>query len=218
MKKVDLHTHSIISHDGGIDEAGYQKILEKGVLDCVAITDHNEISFAQKLHAKLGEKIIVAEEIDTIEGQLIGLFLKSRVSPGLTARETALAIRKQGGLVCVPHPFEKLRAGLSEKSLAKITDLIDIVEVFNSRTIEPGKSDEAHKFAKAHNVATASSSDAHGYYGLGGTYSILSAMPTKKTLKSLLAKATYQKQPANLVTRLTPRLNKARKWTNAFFI
>lgn len=211
MCKVDLHTHSILSHDGGIDEAEYRKILEKGILDCVAITDHNEVAFAQKLHAKLGEKIIVGEEIATSQGQLIGLFLQKLVPKGLTARKTGLAIRKQGGFVYIPHPFEMIRNGVAKETLEEIIDLVDILEVFNSRTIKSEKSDQAYDFAKRNDFAMASSSDAHGYSGLGVAYSILHTMPTQKNLMSLLTNAIYKRQRATLLSRMTPVLNKLGK-------
>lgn len=209
--KVDLHTHSIISHDGGLDEQGYTKVLASHILDVVAITDHNEISFAQKVQHRLGERIIVGEEIDALEGQIVGLFLKERVSPGLTAVKTALAVRNQKGLVYIPHPFETRRGGLPMAVIESIDDLIDVVEVYNSRTLARSKTAQALQFAKEKGFAMAASSDAHGYLGLGGSYSLMNDMPHEGNLVSLLRKAAYQKKTASVLTRLTPSYNKLRK-------
>ena len=77
MIKLDLHTHSIISPDGGLTEAHYKRVLTQGALDCLAITDHNDITFAQMMWQRFGKKIIVGEEITTSEGEMIGLFLKN---------------------------------------------------------------------------------------------------------------------------------------------
>jgi Predicted metal-dependent phosphoesterases (PHP family) len=74
MYKVDLHTHSIASPDGSLNEDNYRKMLETGRLDCIAVTDHNTIAFAKELHANLGDRIIVGEEITTLDGEIIGLF------------------------------------------------------------------------------------------------------------------------------------------------
>ena len=107
--KIDLHTHSIISYDGGITEKQYRKILEMGILDYVAITDHNETRFAGIMQKKFGDKIIIGEEIKTKEGEIIGLFLKKTIASGQSTEETAAAIHLQGGLVYIPHPFETRR-------------------------------------------------------------------------------------------------------------
>src|SRR6266702_4633076 len=112
--KVDLHSHSIISYDGGIAPREYERLLNTNVLDVIAITDHNEISLAQMLHKQLGEKIIVGEEIGTADGEIIGLFLQEKIAPGGTALETVAQIVLQGGLIYIPHPFEVFRKGLQE--------------------------------------------------------------------------------------------------------
>src|ERR1700690_3423004 len=96
---LDLHTHSILSHDGGVTEADYTTILNHGILDCVAVTDHNQILFAQRLHTRFKNRIIVGEEISTAEGHLIGLFLTRAIAPGLSAEKTAYHIKEQNGLV-----------------------------------------------------------------------------------------------------------------------
>lgn len=78
MFKIDLHTHSTSSPDGGITAHQYEEALSTGVLDCVAITDHNRIDFAEKLERSFGDKIIVGEEIMTSGGEIIGLYLKRK--------------------------------------------------------------------------------------------------------------------------------------------
>src|SRR6266852_4695389 len=106
MCKVDLHTHSQASLDGGLSAADYHNMLaQDNGLQCVAVTDHNSIAFAQKLQAELGERIIVGEEITTAEGEIIGLYLKKTVPGGRSLAETVRSIKEQDGLVYVPHPF-----------------------------------------------------------------------------------------------------------------
>ena len=85
MFKVDLHTHSSASHDGGISFEQYQLALSTGLLDAIAVTDHNSIETAQALHELLGDQIIVGEEIMTSQGEIIGLFLKQPIAPGQSA-------------------------------------------------------------------------------------------------------------------------------------
>jgi predicted metal-dependent phosphoesterase TrpH len=206
--KIDLHTHSIISYDGAITEKQYQKLLESKSLDYIAVTDHNETRFARILQKKLGDKIIVGEEISTKEGDLIGLFLQQTIAPGQSVRDTVAAIHSQGGFVYIPHPFETMRKGLQQSVLEKISKDIDIVEVFNGRARFRGKAREALAFAETKKLAQASSSDAHCSSGVGSSYSIIAGIPTRDTLKKLLTTAMLCRQYAPLLTLLSPAINK----------
>ncbi len=144
--KIDFHTHSVVSPDGALTEAHYQKMLQTG-LDCVAITDHNTTAFAQKLHKKLGDQIIVGEEITTTQGEIIGLYLTDDVPAGLTGLETVKVIKKQRGLVYIPHPFETVRKGITQEVLDKIADFVDIIETNNGRAVFQNKSNGAKAWA-----------------------------------------------------------------------
>src|ERR1039457_5438980 len=104
MFKVDLHTHSPASPDGGISADQYIEAISTGVLDCVAITDHNRINFAKKLNHSVGDKIIIGEEIMTSGGEIIGLYRNEQVPANLTPIDTIRIIKDQGGLVYIPHP------------------------------------------------------------------------------------------------------------------
>src|SRR5579864_5975300 len=117
LYRVDLHTHSIISQDGGITAAQYEKLLQSGELDCIAITDHNETSFARIMHKKLGDRIVIGEEILTRDGEIIGLYLKETIPAGIDLDEAVASIKYQGGLVYIPHPFERVRKGLKKSAL-----------------------------------------------------------------------------------------------------
>lgn len=206
--KVDLHTHSIISHDGGIRAEQYIKLLERGTLDCVAITDHNETRFAKVMHEKLGDKVIVGEEITTKDGEMIGLFLQRTVQPGMSAKETAAAIHVQGGIVYIPHPFETMRKGIQRNILEEIKADIDILEVFNARGRGREKIEKMESFAEWFHIAEAASSDAHCRSGIGSAYSVVEKLPKKGTVKKLLKKGTLHKEYAPLWTYLCPAVNR----------
>ena len=205
--KVDLHTHSIISPDGGLREKDYADLLAKGVLDCIAITDHNETRFARVMHQTFGEKIIIGEEITTTDGEMIGLFLTQTVPSGLSAKKTAEAIHDQGGVVLIPHPFETIRKGIQRPVLEQMVEMIDVMEVFNGRGRWRGKAQEADAFAKQNNLPGVADSDAHGVLGIGKTYSMFSAIPTRTTLVSLARKGQLQKVHAPPVAYLYPMVN-----------
>lgn len=206
--KVDLHTHSIISHDGGLTEAQYAHLIHARILDFIAITDHNETRFARIMQGKLGDKIIVGEEIKTSEGEIIGLFLQKTISAGLTPEETIKEIRAQGGLVYVPHPFETFRRGLQADPLKRIARDIDIVEIFNGRGRWRNKNQLAKAFVAQHQMTVAASSDAHCPLGIGKTYTMIRGIPMKKRLKKLLRQGDLRKEYAPLLAFLCPAINR----------
>jgi len=178
MYKVDLHTHSVASPDGSLTLADYRSMLDSGELDYIAVTDHDSVAWAFQARSELGERLIVGEEISTTEGELIGLFLGAIVPPGLSPVRTAELIRQQGGLVYVPHPFETVRHGLSQTTLAQLAGLVDIVEVFNGRAVAQNKSANAKRWAAERQLAGAASSDAHGRRGWGKTLTVIGLKPT----------------------------------------
>ncbi len=208
---IDLHTHSISSHDGGISVESYERAITSGLLDYIAITDHNQILFAQELHKKHGDSIIVGEEIMTEEGEIIGLFLETLIKPGLSVERTIYNIHEQEGLVYIPHPFEKVRKGLQKNTLEHLIFDIDIIEVFNARAFGRWKNMEALNLAKQHTKACAASSDAHGFIGLGSAYSMVSEKVTKKNLVNLLLHADLKEEHPSVFSYMSPLYNRLRK-------
>lgn len=208
MYKIDLHTHSIASPDGSISQEEYGRILESEALHAVAITDHDQVDFALRMRDILGEKIIVGQEITTRDGEIIGLFLQERVTPGLSAKETAVAIHTQGGLVYIPHPFETVRKGISQVTLDSIIDEVDIVEAYNGRALLQNRGPQATTWARMHQKPIVSSSDAHGLKGLGATYTLIKKRPSRDNLLKQLAQAQHAMQRPPLYSLLYPKANR----------
>lgn len=211
MFKIDLHTHSVASPDGGISEQQYAQALASGTLDVIAITDHNTTDFALHMQQQLGERIIVGEEIMTTRGEIIGLYLTETVPSGLSPAETINHINSQGGLVYIPHPFETIRSGLSPQVLEEIADRIDIIEICNGRAFLQNRSSQTVVWSRLNKVVGAASSDAHGRLGLGKTYSSLADIPTRDTLRELLTRATHHTGRPGARTLLYPKYHRLRK-------
>lgn len=211
MYKIDLHTHSTASPDGGISADHYAHVLSTNVLDAVAITDHNQIDFAVGLQKQLGDRIIVGEEIMSTGGEIIGLYLKERIKPGLSPLETVKQIRDQGGIVYIPHPFETVRKGLHPATLEELIDYIDVIEVCNGRAFLQNRSAQTFLWAKLNRVIGASSSDAHGIRGLGKTYTRVKSLPTQDDLLKILAHGTPVTEPPSLRALLYPKFHKLKK-------
>ena len=211
MYKIDLHTHSIESPDGSIKIEDYEKFISKKKVDYIAITDHNSISYALKAKKKLGDHIIVGEEIMTIDGEIIGLFLSEKIKPGLTLDETVDLIKKQGGLVYVPHPLETVRKGIGYDNLNKIKINVDIVECFNGRSFSMFASQKLIKWTRENQKAYASSSDSHGKINYGRTFTFVDKTPNRNNLVELLNQSKHINRPASAISRFYPSLNRRRK-------
>ena len=165
---ADLHMHTNHSHDCATDPAALLDHCIAQGLGAVAITDHNEISGALEA-AGLGKPItvIVGEEVKTSQGEVIGLFLHERIERGMSMDETITAIQDQGGLVYVPHPFDRMHTIPDPATLLRVLDRIDIFEVYNSRLLFDAFNDDAMRFAAKYNLIQAAGSDAHVLPGIG---------------------------------------------------
>lgn len=161
---LDLHNHSERSYDGSNRLEDYERAYAAVRFHVLAITDHNRIDGALDLAERASFPVVVGMEIDTGEGELIGLFLETEIPRGLGALRTAQAIRAQGGLVYLQHPFYPLiRRPLAASVREALGDagLIDVVEVRNGGPFT-GRSDaKARAWAAARGLPAAGASDAH---------------------------------------------------------
>jgi predicted metal-dependent phosphoesterase TrpH/glycosyltransferase involved in cell wall biosynthesis len=168
----DLHMHTDHSPDCATPAELLLETAKEQGLGAIAITDHNEISGAleaQEIAARIGGiKVILSEEVKTAhEGEVIGLFLSERIERGLSMAETIAEIRRQGGLVYVPHPFDRLHSVPDYENLLEIVDEIDILEVFNPRVTLSSFNEEAVRFARKYAIVPGAGSDSHVAQGLG---------------------------------------------------
>jgi PHP domain/Glycosyltransferase Family 4 len=168
---VDLHMHTDHSGDCATPVEVLLATAKAQGLGAIAVTDHNEISGALEARAladEAGVKVIVGEEIKTAhEGEVIGLFIEEKIPRGLSLRETVTEIKRQGGLVYVPHPFDRMHAVPDYEHLTKIVDDVDAIEVFNPRVAIGAFNEEAERFAAKYRIVAGAGSDSHVAQGLG---------------------------------------------------
>ena len=166
---VDLHMHTDHSPDCATPVDTLLDTAKRVGLGAIAVTDHNEISGALEARERAnGIKVIVAEEVKTADqGEVIGLFIEKKIPRGMTLQETIAEIRRQGGLVYVPHPFDRMHAVPDYEHLLDVVEDIDAIEVFNPRVAFSAFNEEAARFAAKYRIVAGAGSDSHVAQGLG---------------------------------------------------
>jgi predicted metal-dependent phosphoesterase TrpH len=168
---VDLHMHTSWSHDCSIDPAELVDFSLREGLGAIAVTDHNVFGGALEAadYARGRDLVVIpGEEVKTDgQGEVIGLFLEREIPRGLSFADTIAAIREQGGLVYLPHPFDRMHAIPDPRTLHRHLADIDVFEVYNARLLFEAYNDEALRFARKYNLTMGAGSDAHVLQGVG---------------------------------------------------
>ncbi len=139
-------------------------------INCIAIADHGTVEGGLKMQNLAPFTVIVAEEILTPHGEVMGMFLKETIPSGISLREAIESIKAQDGLVCIPHPFDILRPSALGKMVEEIVPQIDVIEAFNSRCPFPVSATKAREFAEKYGIAQGAGSDAHTVEEIGNAY------------------------------------------------
>jgi predicted metal-dependent phosphoesterase TrpH len=212
---ADLHCHTRASFDSLASPAAVVRAADARGLTHLAITDHERIDGALEARdaaraAGMGLTVIVGEEVRTLQGDLICLFLDRAVPRGLSAAETIAAVREQGGLVGIPHPFDRYRGSLSrDQAIESIAPLVDWVETHNARIMVGDGNERAAAFAREHGIPGVAVSDAHSVVEVGVAYTTLEGDPsTAAGLLAALAGAQVVPGRASFYVRLATPLAK----------
>jgi predicted metal-dependent phosphoesterase TrpH len=168
---ADLHMHTRWSHDCSIPVETLLDHAEAEGLGAIGITDHNAFGGAlEAVELARGRDLLVVpgEEVKTDgQGEVIGLFLDQEIPSGLSFVDTIAAIREQGGLVYLPHPFDRMHAIPDPATIHRHLAEIDVLEVYNARLLFEAYNDEALRFARKYGLLAGAGSDAHVLQGVG---------------------------------------------------
>ncbi len=199
----DLHMHTSRSHDCGVEPAELVEHAEAIGLGAIAVTDHNVFSGAEEaveLARGTDLTVIPGEEIKTDDqGEVIGLFLEREIPRGMSFARTVAAIREQGGLVYLPHPFDRLHSIPEPATLHRHLADIDVFEVYNARLLFEAYNDEALRFAKKYNLTMGAGSDAHVLQGVGTGALRMRAFADPEEFLVSLRTAQVLRRPRSLV-------------------
>jgi len=207
---VDLHCHTSASFDSLADPLKVVHAARARGITHLAITDHDRIDGALRARdvAPPGITVIIGEEVKTSGGDLICLFLEEAIPPGLSPAETIARVRAQGGLVGIPHPFDRYRGsvGNAEEEVRGLAGLVDWVETFNARVVFRDGNERAAEFARTVGLPGVAVSDAHSTLEVGVAATRLEGDPsTPEGLLAALATARIVPGRASYYVRaITP--------------
>lgn len=178
---LDLHSHTSASFDSLSDPIAHTRAAASRGVTHLAITDHDRVDGALRARdARVpGIEIIVGSEVRTQAGDMIALFVERPLPVGLPPEEAAAAIREQGGLVGIPHPFDTWRGSLlvDDRYLLLLTQ-VDFIEGWNARLLAPGGNQRAAELAAAHGIPSVASSDAHSIMEVGVAATVVRGDPS----------------------------------------
>lgn len=190
MKRVEFHVHTIASKDSMLNKYLILFMCKIKKIDCVAITDHNEVFFAKsniEFFKKHNIDVIVGEEIFTNEGEIIGLFLNKKINSNLSPEDTVREIKKQNGLVYIPHPYDLKRSKtvLSLQALERIYKDVDFIEKYNGRNVSDDFSIEQENIANKYKLRKIVGSDAHVFFEIGRNYCVVDSYERNKIIECI---------------------------------
>ena len=185
-----LHVHTSCSHDSILDRYLLLLMCRLRHIDCVAITDHNALRHAlawQGFFARHGVRIIPGEEVFTAEGEIIGLFLSQQIPDGLTPEQTVAEIRRQDGVVYIPHPFDQKRhrSVLCPDALQRIRHDVDCIEIHNGRNVGAWYDERQQAICERIGALPVIGEDAHCFFEVGRN--VVEMAPSRDTASFLRA-------------------------------
>jgi predicted metal-dependent phosphoesterase TrpH len=214
--KADLHVHTRHSADSYMSYRQLIKACQSKGINCIAVADHGTTLGAKELSKMAPFKIIICEEVRTPYGEIMGMFLHEDIPDKISVDEAIKRMRDQGGLVCIPHPYDRVRpsAFRDEKMLESLADRVDIIEVFNSRSLFPGAEKKARSLAQRHGKLISYGSDGHSPSEIGYAFAEMPDFNSPQEFLISLAIATLHGRKSSPLVHLittTARLGKRSK-------
>jgi predicted metal-dependent phosphoesterase TrpH len=187
------------------------RCLEVGI-NCLGIADHNTLAGALKMKEIAPFSIIAGEEILTSDGEVIGFFLSQEIPSKLSMKETVARIKAQDGLVCIPHPYDRLRYSVfRDQVFDDIMPQVDIIEAFNARSLSPGSSTRAWELARKYGKLASAGSDAHTLPEIGNAYVEMPDFNGKEEFLASLAKGKISGNRSNPTAHFVSTWNRLKK-------
>ena len=213
MVNADLHVHSHHSIDSCMSYDQLIRACQKKGINCIALADHGTTLGARELSRISPFKVIVCEEVMTPFGEIMGMFLSEDIPDMISVEDAIHCIKEQNGLVCIPHPFDLIRPSAFRdlKKLESIMDNIDIIEIFNSRSLYPAADKKASALAKRYHKVASAGTDAHSSAEIGYVNIRMKDFNNKFEFLTSLSMAKISGKKSNALVHLISTAARLRK-------
>jgi predicted metal-dependent phosphoesterase TrpH len=201
LGRADLHIHTLASDGTSSVPEILDRVAADGVLDVIAIADHERVDAAQAARAMAVDRglpfeVIVGEEVTTLGGHLVGLFLTERVPPLKSLRWTIQAVHDQGGVAIPAHPLVPIHLAAQGWVLRRLLDddneavHPDAIETFNPTAIGRYGHRRSIEFAARHGLTQVGNSDAHEASAIGSAWTTFPGRSAADLRTAIAAGAT----------------------------
>lgn len=210
--RADFHIHTRVSPGSRLTPEALIRACQRKGIDIIAVTDHHAIRGALDVREIAPFPVIIGAELKTADGAIIGLFLEKDIPRGLSAKECVKRIKDQGGIVQVPHPFDRFRRKhITLPALMDILPDVDIIEAFNARTTFKQDIMRGVEFIREHrerhNIRPVGVTDAHTAHEIGNAYTDIPAFEGREDFMDALRHASIHGK------QTTPLIHLATRWT-----
>ncbi len=201
LGRADLHIHTLASDGTSSVEEILDHVEAATELDVIAIADHDRIDAALAAQALARERgyrveVVVGEEVTTLGGHLLALFIAERVPPLRSLRSTIGIVHEQGGLAIPAHPlvpYPLCAQGWVLRRLLRDRDervRPDGLEAFNPTMLGRPWHRRVVAFAAEHGLAGIGNSDAHHVSAVGAGWTTFPGRTAEDLRLAILERRT----------------------------
>lgn len=202
MGTADLHIHT----SSGDGMAGVPELLdyveEHTNLSVIAITEHDTLApalQARDAHARGSYRfdVVVGEEVTTIEGHVLALYIEEPIASLKRLEPTLEAIHEQGGLAIVPHPLSWLTRSLGKRVIERVIAderaglRFDAIEIGASPAARQSRAKVLRLNAERWRMPEVGGSDAHFLEVIGASHTAFEGS-TAAELRAAIEAGTAQ--------------------------
>jgi predicted metal-dependent phosphoesterase TrpH len=199
--RADLHIHTTAS-DGVADVVAIvEHAASREDLDVIAITDHERIDAALAGRSIASDRglsidVVVGEEVTTLGGHLLALWIERPIRPYRTLGRTIADVHEAGGLAVPAHPLVPYPLCAQGWVLRRLLDdpdeavRPDALETFNPTALGRPWHDRVVRFADQQHLPHVGNSDAHALAAVGSGWTTFRGLTSDDLRASILAGTT----------------------------
>ena len=227
MGTADLHVHTALGDGMAEIPELLDHVQEHTELSVIAITEHDDLRPALAARdawtrGRYRFELVVGEEVTTIEGHLLALFIEAPVPSLKRLRPTLEAVHRQGGLCIIPHPMSWLTRSIGQRMIERILRdgndgvYFDGMETASSPAARVSLAKAQRLNRERFHLAEVGGSDAHFLQAIGACHTVFDGSSAEELRRGVLARTTRSVAGAYPSMRQIGLWNVARQQARGF--